>query len=78
MTGRVFYHQLPSLWTSLREQDFDPTLIRRIFSPVSAMKYRGLNHSAILPSENLIWLTPAIVTTGHVVFITNRPAYGLP
>ena len=31
----------------LEGQDFDPTLIRRIFSPFSVMKTRGLNHSAI-------------------------------
>ena len=69
-TGRVLYHQPPSLWTSLREQDFDPTLIRRIFSPFSAMKTRGLNHSV------KIWSMPAIVTTGRD-FSTIRPAYGL-
>jgi hypothetical protein len=34
----------------LEGQDFDPTLIRRVFSLFSAMKSRGLNHSAILPS----------------------------
>ena len=31
-------------------QDFDPTLIRRMFSSFLAMETRGLNHSAILPS----------------------------
>ena len=53
--GTCFYHQPPSLWTSLREQDFDPTLNRRIFSLFSAMKYGGLNHSAILPSKTLAY-----------------------
>ena len=40
--GRVFYHQPPSLWTSLREQDFDPTHIRHIFSLFSAMRLGAL------------------------------------
>ena len=41
----------------LEGQDFDPTLIRRIFSPFSAMKYRGLNHSAILTSKNVVYVS---------------------
>ena len=56
-------------------QEIGPTLIRRIFSPFSAMEVRGLNYSAILPSKN-IGFTPAIVTTGRD-FNTIRPAYGL-
>ena len=58
----------------LEGKDFDPTLIRRIFSPFSTMKTRCPYHTAILPSKYR--LTPAIVTTGRV-FITSRPAYGL-
>jgi hypothetical protein len=43
-------------------QDIEPTLIRRIFSPFSAMEIRGLNHSAILPcarnsNSRYIWST---------------------
>ena len=42
----------------LEGQDFDPTLIRRIFSLFSAMKTRGLNHSAILSSTlNLVYVS---------------------
>ena len=39
----------------LEEQDFDPTLVRRIFGLFSVMKYRGLNHSAILLPKNVVY-----------------------
>jgi hypothetical protein len=44
-TGRVFYEG----------QFFEPTLIRRIFSPFSRMKTRSLSRSAILPSKNFAY-----------------------
>ena len=51
-TGRAFDHKpTVQLMVFLEGQDFDPTLIRRIYSPFSAMKNRGLNLSAILPSN---------------------------
>ena len=59
----------------LEGQDFDPTLIRRIFSQISAKKTRDLNHSAILASKILLAL--AMVTTGRDLS-TDRPAYGFP
>ena len=72
--GTCFLSPTAQPMNFLEGQDFDPTLIRRIFSPFSAMKYRGLNHSATLPLK--MWSMPAIVMTGRNIS-TLRPAHGL-
>ena len=53
-TGRVFHCQPPSLWSFLREQDFDPTHIRRIFSLFSAMRLRALTTRPSCP-QNVVY-----------------------